>query len=634
MKSADVPGMDTERFARTQVAHDNFTAQFKPGSSCARDLLQQEAVAAEDACTEGLLKAHAKLNLWGCAQKAMPMNEVLMAWPDFDRKDVPGDLRRKSDFTLATLRLVLGHEQGSAAGHALDRAKEPAAAAELRVRAHGDRLRHPAQLTSLRDDAFTRLQQQLQHGHGAAYNSALHSRYTFQVRKRMDRRNRMMVRRHRAYGSTEEPAPVNTFGWPGRRQETACGGRAYGRASRIQPGIMATLAAPRAIAAPPVRLLSLDVLRGITMAAMVLVNDPGPGPVFAQLDHAEWNGATFTDMIFPCFLVMVGIAMTLSFASRLNRGATHARLAFHAVRRGLSIVAVGLALNLLFTKHIQELRFAGVLQRIGVCYILASLLYLAIPGADRGRSMRRRTVLILSLALFCAAAYWALLKFYPTPGFGPGHLDTYMSLPAVVDRAVFGIHHIYRWGTTPGLGPTYDPEGVLSTLPALSNVLFGIVAGEILRAEKPLRARCGWLAAFGTTLWLAGLTLSHWLPLNKKLWTSTFALFTSGLSILALAGLLALIDMKKVRRGWSFFLIFGTNAILAYVLSDLLGWALGLVRWMHNGRHTTPLGYLFYVGLQPHLPAKIASLAYAIVYVCLVALAVYPLYRRRIFLRL
>ncbi len=389
------------------------------------------------------------------------------------------------------------------------------------------------------------------------------------------------------------------------------------------------------VAAPPDRLLSLDVLRGFTMAAMVLVNDPGSGAVYTQLDHAEWNGATFTDMIFPCFMVMVGVATTLSFSSRLNRGASHRNLALHTVRRGALIIFLGLFLNFIFTLNLAHLRYPGVLQRIGLCYALGALLYLALPGPDQGHWRRLREGVIAGVAVFLLVLYWLLLKVYPTPGFGAGHMDSFASLPAVVDRAVFGVNHIYRWATTPGMtGPTYDPEGVLSTLPALTNVLFGILAGEQLRSNLPRRKQCGVLAAMGTTLWLAGLGLSYWMPLNKKLWTSTFALFTSGMSILCLAGLLYLIDIRRVRRGWSFLLIFGTNAILAYVLSDVVAWVFGRVRFHVAGHRMNLHTLLFHDLFETWMSPKMASLSFALLYVLIVAALVYPLYRKRIFLRI
>ena len=383
------------------------------------------------------------------------------------------------------------------------------------------------------------------------------------------------------------------------------------------------------------RLVSLDVLRGLTMAAMVLVNDPGSNPVYRQLDHAEWHGATFSDMIFPCFLVMVGISTTLSFGARLSRGASHGHLALHTLRRGGLIVGLGLLLNLVFHIDFAHWRYPGVLQRIGICYTLGALLYVALPGPDKGRYRRWREFGIAAVALVCLVAYWLLLTRYPTPGFGPGHLDSYMSLPAVVDRAVFGVDHVYRFALTPGMkAPTYDPEGVLSTLPALTNVLFGLLAGEQLRSGRPRRVQCGVLATMGTTLWLLGLGLSQWMPLNKKLWTSTFALFTSGIAILCFAGLLYLIDIRQHRRGWSFALVFGTNAILAYVLSDVVGWVLGLMHLPFAGHtvngHVWLYGALFASWLAP----RNASLAFALLYVGIVALLVYPLYRRRIFLRI
>ncbi len=399
---------------------------------------------------------------------------------------------------------------------------------------------------------------------------------------------------------------------------------------------MATLSTSSPVAAPPDRLLSLDVLRGLTMASMVLVNDPGSGAIYAQLDHAEWNGATFTDMIFPCFLVMVGISMTLSFASRLNRGANHGTLALHAVRRGAMIIFIGLLLNIVFSWNFAHMRYPGVLQRIGLCYTLASLLYLALPGPDTGHWRRTREAAIASVAVFLLLLYWALLKLYPTPGFGPGHLDTYMSLPAVIDRAVFGTQHVWRAAVTPGLGPTYDPEGLLSTLPALTNVLFGILAGEQLRSKLPRRGQCGVLATMGTTLWLLGLALSHWLPLNKKLWTSSFALFTSGISILCLAGLLYLVDLRRARRGWGFLLIFGTNAILAYVLADVVGYVFDRLQFHVSGvaRPLSLHGLIFRDLFASWLPPEMASLGFALFYVGVIGLLVYPLYRRRIFLRI
>lgn len=394
-----------------------------------------------------------------------------------------------------------------------------------------------------------------------------------------------------------------------------------------------------AVLARPERLLSLDVLRGFTIAAMILVNDPGSWDhVFAPLDHAEWNGATPTDMIFPCFLVMVGISMTLSFAARLERGSSHRELALHAVRRGAVLVLLGLLLNAAPHFDLARLRLPGVLQRIGICYIAASLLFLALPGPETGRWRRQRESVISAVTLALLAGYWLLLHFYPTTGFGAGRLDSYGSLPAVVDRAVFGLNHIYRYGTTPGFGITYDPGGLLSTLPALATLLIGVLVGEEMRRERRAgwsgAKTCGMLAAAGTTLWLMGLWLSRWLPLNKKLWTSTFAVFSAGIALLLLAGCFYLVDLRRIRRGLTLPLIFGTNAILCYVLADAVAIALGQIHVSAAGKSVSLTSFLYRSLFAGWLPPRIASVSYAVGFVVVITAMVYPLYRRRIFLRL
>ena len=391
--------------------------------------------------------------------------------------------------------------------------------------------------------------------------------------------------------------------------------------------------------AKPERLLSLDVLRGITIAAMVLVNDPGSGEhVFAPLEHAEWNGATPTDMIFPCFLVMVGISMTLSFATRLERGGSHRHLALHAVRRGALLVFVGLVLNAAPQFELAHLRFPGVLQRIGICYTLGALLFLALPGPEAGRWRRGRETAIAAVTVALLAGYWLLLRFYPTPGFGAGRMDSYGSLPAVIDRAVFGLSHIYRYGTTPGLGITYDPEGLLSTLPSLATLLLGVLAGEEMRRERLAgwtgAKTCVTLASAGSTLCLLGLVLSPLLPLNKKLWTSTFAMFSAGVALFLLAGCFYLVDVRRLRRGLALPLIFGTNAILCYALADVVGIALAEIHVPSAGESVSLHGFLYRGLFSSWLPPRIASVSYAVGFVLVVAALVYPLYRRRIFLRL
>ncbi len=384
----------------------------------------------------------------------------------------------------------------------------------------------------------------------------------------------------------------------------------------------------------PERLLSLDVLRGLTVAGMILVTDPGTyAAVYPQLSHALWNGPTLADLIFPCFLVMVGMSLTLSFAARLRRGVSPGALAAHALRRSVLLVVLGLIVNGLPTYDFPHMRIPGILQRIGICYLLISMLYLAL---SRPRITRRaRTAALAGVCLAALGLYWALLKLYPTPGFGAGRLDSLGCLPAVLDRAVFTVPHMFQWGIkTPGFGITFDPEGILSTLGALGTTLLGVLAGEELRNGEDRPRQCATLAVFGTALWLLSLLLSVAIPLNKQIYTPPFALWSAGLSILIFAGLFYVIDIRRVRRGWTLALIFGTNAIFAFFLSQIVTMVLG--RW----RITTATGWHpLYEALDARLfatwlPPRPASLAFAVCVVLLNAAIVYPLYRRRIFLRL
>ncbi len=384
----------------------------------------------------------------------------------------------------------------------------------------------------------------------------------------------------------------------------------------------------------PERLLSLDVLRGLTVAAMILVTDPGTYEhIFPQLRHALWNNPTAADLIFPCFLVMVGLSLTLSFAARLSRGASPQNLALHAIRRSVLLVMLGLVVNGFPFYHLPTMRLPGILQRIGLCYFVISLLYLALY---RPTVSRRTRQLALATACFASLAlYWFLLTFYPTPGFGPGRLDPLGTLPAVLDRTIFTVPHMFQYGIrTPGFGITFDPEGVLSTLGALGTTLLGVLAGEELRSRGTRRRQCAVLAVAGTALWLLSLALRPWMPLNKQIYTPSFSLWSGGLSLLVFALLFYFIDLRSVRRGWTLALVFGTNAIFAFFLSQIITNLLLLIH-VSTGRGKLPLYEAFNAWIfAPWLPPRTASLAYAVSIVLCNAALVYPLYRRRLLLRL
>ncbi|HXP08461.1 MAG TPA: heparan-alpha-glucosaminide N-acetyltransferase domain-containing protein [Acidobacteriaceae bacterium] len=371
----------------------------------------------------------------------------------------------------------------------------------------------------------------------------------------------------------------------------------------------------------PGRLVSLDVFRGIVIAAMILVTDPGTySYVYSPLRHAEWMGATATDMIFPAFLFMVGLAISFSFASQIKRGVTRTRLIQRLLRRSLVLFVLGLVLNGFPDYHLATLRIPGILQRIAICYLLSGALYLFTT---------RQIRLLAGVAFALLAGYWALLKLVPVPGIGPGHLDTFGSLPAYIDRQLFGINHLWIWGLTPRKGVTYDPEGLLSTLPAMFSTLAGIVAGDWMRSDFPARKRVLGLAIAGCALWISGLLLSPLLPLNKRIWTSTFALMSTGVSVAVFAALYAVIDLGGFRRGLLPAKVLGTNAILAFTLSTIITSLLDRI-YLHG---LTLHEWLYQNLFASWLPPYPSSLAYAIVIVLLNILLLYPLYQRQLFVR-
>jgi predicted acyltransferase len=386
------------------------------------------------------------------------------------------------------------------------------------------------------------------------------------------------------------------------------------------------------------RLVSLDVLRGLAVAGMILVTDPGTyNAVYRPLLHAQWNGPTPTDMIFPAFLFAVGVAITLSFASRKERGNDRLSLARHVVLRSLVIFFLGVALNGFPDYDLHTLRIPGVLQRIALCYLFGASLYLGI-GTSASRTVAngrgRRIAILAGTAAFLLIFYWALIKMVPVPGFGPGRLDSIANLGAYIDRSLLGTRHMWLWGLTPGYGVTFDPEGLLSTLPAIASLLIGIIAGEWLRADYSNKRKLVLLVGTGFVLVLAGWLLSPLLPLNKKIWTSTFAMFSSGVSMLLCAALYFIVDIKRW-RGWTPpALVFGTNAVFAFALSNIVTTLTDRIPVSQLGGSDLTLHEWGYrAGFATWLRPVHASLAYALLIVLLNMTLVYPLYRNRIFLR-
>lgn len=356
----------------------------------------------------------------------------------------------------------------------------------------------------------------------------------------------------------------------------------------------------RAPPGPAPRLVSVDVLRGLTVAAMVLVNNPGSWRhVYWPLRHAEWDGFTPTDTIFPFFLFIVGVSIPLALGTRLEHGGRG--LVGRVLRRSATIFALGLLLHALPFFHLATLRIPGVLQRIAVCYLLAALLVVLTGGAAGWR-------LQAGVAAALLLGYWLLMTRVAPPGGAAGDLSPAGNLAGYVDRLVLG-PHIWQ------VSRFYDPEGVLSTLPAVATTLLGVLAGHWIRGDRPGRRvaaglAIGGLAATGAG-WLWGLTF----PINKSLWTSSYALFMSGLAALALAACYWSIEVRGW-RGWARpFVVLGVTALPLFFLSSFMARLLILIRVGPGGPRLQ--AWLFDHLFAPWLPPVDASLAYALAYVLL-----------------
>jgi predicted acyltransferase len=373
-------------------------------------------------------------------------------------------------------------------------------------------------------------------------------------------------------------------------------------------------------APPRERLLSLDLFRGITIAGMVLVNNAGDWQsIYPPLRHAEWHGWTPTDLVFPFFLLIVGISIPIALEKRRSAGGTMSDLYLKIARRTLLIFAIGLFLNWFPPTsdplgRLLNIRIPGVLQRIAICYGVAAILYLRL-----GRSALWRLSAIL------LTGYWLLLKLVPAPGFSAGDLTREGSLPSWVDRTLLP-GHIYR--------PEYDPEGILSTIPAIVTALIGVLAGQWLREKLDGKERVGGLFTAGVLLLLTGDTWNRIFPINKALWTSSYVLFTAGLGLLLFALCYWLVDLRGVRR-WAWpFVIFGVNALALFILSGMMADILTEIHLsLPDGTTETLRSFLYRRLFTSWLDPLNASLAYAVSYVLFWWGVMLVLYRRKIFLR-
>jgi predicted acyltransferase len=383
----------------------------------------------------------------------------------------------------------------------------------------------------------------------------------------------------------------------------------------------AAVSGPTGPAALGGRLVSLDAFRGATIAAMLLVNNPGTwSHIYAPLRHAEWHGWTPTDLIFPFFLFIVGVAIVFSFGKQLERGADRGRMMRKVVSRSLKLIGLGLVLHAFpwWEVDLSTLRLPGVLQRIGIAYFFAATIVLY-------TGVRAQMAWAAGLML----AYWALMTLVPVPGYGAGMIDVpEATLAAYLDRVILGTNHLWAYSRT------WDPEGLLSTMPAISSVLIGVGAGHWLRADRPPGIKAAGLVAAGVVGVVVGQLWGLVFPINKPIWTSSYTVLTGGLALVSLALCYWLIDVRGYRR-WSLpFVIYGVNAIAAYFLSGIFARVLNMVQVPAAGGETMALKtWIFENHLASWLAPVNASLAFAIAFVLLWLGLMAILYHYRIFIK-
>ncbi len=378
------------------------------------------------------------------------------------------------------------------------------------------------------------------------------------------------------------------------------------------------------------RLVSLDAFRGFTIAGMILVNNPGSwSNIYPQLEHASWNGWTFTDFIFPFFLWIVGVSMTFSFAVRKSKGDNNTKLLLGVLRRsaimfGLGLFLAGFPFGLLWGHHFEwgTIRIPGVLQRIAVCYLISSVIYL---------NTSMRGVIAAIGVLF--VTYWLFMFYYPVPEFGAGLFEKGRNFAAYID-SIFLTGHM--WGAT----KTWDPEGLFSTLPAIASSLIGAITGDYLRQSPHDKTeKSVWMFVFGSGLLLLGAILDMWMPINKSLWTVSYTIFMAGWALCIFGIFYFLIDAKGIKKWAHPFVVYGMNAIFVFVLSGVAGRAMGL--WKFNvmlsdgtfkdvAIKTILTQNLF----EPFFSPLNASLMHAIVWISVMYLVVWVMYTRKWFVKI
>jgi predicted acyltransferase len=378
------------------------------------------------------------------------------------------------------------------------------------------------------------------------------------------------------------------------------------------------------------RLVSLDVFRGITILGMILVNNPGTwSAMYAPLRHADWHGWTPTDLIFPFFLFIVGVAIVYAYSGKLAKGEDKKSLVLTALKRSAILFGLGLIMAAYpvftfdpefgFRDGLDKLRIMGVLQRIALCYFAASVIFLYAKPKIQMYWMVGLLIL-----------YWLAMMLIPVPGHGAGLIDDKINnLAAFVDRAVLGEH---LWV---GTGRQWDPEGLLSTIPAISTTLIGVWAGNILKSkDDDSMSKTAQLMVFGTILIIAGYVWDWFFPINKPIWSSSYAIFTGGQAMCGLALCYWFIDVKGYKRWTEPFVAYGVNAITVFFMSGIIARTLNIFQvTLESGADVSVQRWIFLTFFDSWLETIHASFAYSVVWVFIWYLILLVMYRKNIIIK-
>lgn len=359
------------------------------------------------------------------------------------------------------------------------------------------------------------------------------------------------------------------------------------------------------------RMISLDAMRGFTIAAMILVNFPGNGDyVFATLNHSSWNGLTLTDMVAPFFLFIVGVSIALAYTKRLQKGTPKGDMYKKIVVRSFKIFAVGIFLNLLPDFNFAELRWTGTLPRIAIVFFASAFLFL--------NTKWKTQAWIGGITL---VAYWLVMTLIPTPGEGKVMLERGVNLAAWIDTN-FMPGTMYQG--------TWDPEGILSTFPAVVSGITGMLAGALMVSNRSKEMKVIWLMVIGFFMAFVGYLWGLTFPVNENIWTSSFVFVTSGIAFMALGAFYFLVDMKGYTYGTKPGIIFGANAITVYVLGDVFSLFFYGLKIGGQSLNMHFFDAFTAIGMAP----KLVSMIYAILFVCILFIPAYIMYKKKIFIKL